>query len=413
MEQLTHEQFVRILRSALHYLYDPVQLRNSPLVGLLNLADEFDTATALRQALTEAVAALRPGEDEPPQSHAWRIYDTLNLQYIRQFPQENVATQLGISGRQLRRERRVALESLAQVLRAHNSLSSSTSLGAIDADVIKPATDGDQILSEELVWLTDGQPEQITSVGETVQTAIDLVQPLARQWNIPLQIDVQTDLAELPVAQLALRSILLTVLNLAIPRAGSGPIAISAMLSDSQLELTVTCLDSAMSTKSFPLEDAADLETAQNLAAHYGARLLLQRQKGVGFAFTLTLPRPKQIPVLVIDDNADWLDLLQRYAVDSHFQVTGTRDPEAGRRLAQELQPALIFLDVMMQNIDGWEILSALRYEPTTSDIPVVICTVLPVKDLALALGADAFLQKPVTREQFLHMLDWHVQPSR
>ena len=411
MEQLTHEQFVRILRSALHYLYDPVQLRSSPLVDLLNLADEFDTAAALRQTLTKAVATLRPGEDEPPQSHAWRIYDTLNLQYIRQFPQENVATQLGISGRQLRRERRVALEALAQVLRAHYSLPSS-SISATHGDMIKPATDGDQTLSEELVWLTDGQPEQVTSVGEAVQTAVDLVQPLARQWTIPLQIDVQTDLAELPVAQLALRSILLTVLNLAIPRAGSGPIAISAMLAESELELTVTCLDTAMSTTSFLVEDAADLETAQNLAAYYGARLLLQQQKGTGFAFALTLPRPKQIPVLVIDDNADWLDLLQRYAADSRFQVSGTRDPEAGRRLAQELQPAVIFLDVMMQNIDGWEILSALRYEPTTSDIPVIICTVLPVKDLALALGADAFLQKPVTQEQFLHMLDRHVQPS-
>ena len=49
MEQLTHEQFVRILRSALHYLYDPVQLRSSPLVGLLNLADEFDTQKAKKE----------------------------------------------------------------------------------------------------------------------------------------------------------------------------------------------------------------------------------------------------------------------------------------------------------------------------------------------------------------------------
>lgn len=411
MEQLTHEQFVRILRSALHYLYDPVQLRSSPLVGLLNLADEFDTAAALRQALTDAVAALRPAEDEPPQSPAWRIYDALNLQYIRQFPQENVATQLGISGRQLRRERRVALEALAQGLRAHNILSSSP-IDATGGLVNMPATDGDQALSQELVWLNDAQPEQVTSVGEAVQTAVDLVQPLARQWHIPLQIDVQPDLAELPVAQLALRSILLTVFNLAIPRAGSGPIAISAMFADSQLELIVTCLDSGKSTTSFPVEDAAGLETARNLAAYYGARLLLRQQKGAGFAFTLTLPRPKQIPVLVIDDNTDWLDLLQRYAADSHFQVTGTRDPEAGRRLAQELQPAVILLDVMMQNIDGWEILSTLRYEPATSDIPVVICTVLPVKDLALALGADGFLQKPVAQEQFLRVLDRHVRPS-
>jgi CheY-like chemotaxis protein len=266
-------------------------------------------------------------------------------------------------------------------------------------------------LSEELVWLNDAQPEPATSVGEALHTAVNLVQPLARQWNVPLQIDLQEDLAELPVAQLALRTILLTLLNLAIPRAGSGRIAISAKLVNSDLELMVACLDCG-NAASLPFEGAAGLETAQDLAVHYGARLVLEQQKGGGFAFALTLPRPKRIPILVIDDNADWLDLLQRYAADSRFQVTGTRDPEAGRRQAQERQPAAILLDVMMQNIDGWEILSALRYEPATSDIPVVICTVLPVKDLALALGADDFLQKPVTQEQFLRMLERHVLPS-
>ena len=50
MERLTYDQFVEYLRSALHYLYDPVHLRRSPLIDLLGLTGEFDRAAALQHA---------------------------------------------------------------------------------------------------------------------------------------------------------------------------------------------------------------------------------------------------------------------------------------------------------------------------------------------------------------------------
>jgi len=59
-----------------------------------------------------------------------------------------------------------------------------------------------------------------------------------------------------------------------------------------------------------------------------------------------------------------------------------------------------------MPNIDGWQVLSELRQSPATHRIPIVVCTVLPLADLALSLGVNAFLQKPVTQDQFLGILD-------
>ena len=61
---------------------------------------------------------------------------------------------------------------------------------------------------------------------------------------------------------------------------------------------------------------------------------------------------------------------------------------------------------------DGWQILSDLRQDPATAGLPIIICTALPVEDLALSLGATAFLQKPVTQEQFLRVLDQQVRLS-
>jgi hypothetical protein len=116
MNQLAYDQFVSFLRSALHYLFDPVHLRRSPLIRLFGLDDQFDQAAALQQLLTTSIRDLKPNDDEPPQSRAWRIYDTLNLQYVRQLERDAVATQLGISERQMRREQRTAIEALAQLL---------------------------------------------------------------------------------------------------------------------------------------------------------------------------------------------------------------------------------------------------------------------------------------------------------
>jgi CheY-like chemotaxis protein len=80
--------------------------------------------------------------------------------------------------------------------------------------------------------------------------------------------------------------------------------------------------------------------------------------------------------------------------------------------LAEELFPKVIVLDVMMPQIDGWELLASLRQHPNTSHIPVVVCTILPQEDMALSLGASGFVRKPVTRHIFLAALDRQVAPT-
>jgi CheY-like chemotaxis protein len=406
LHEFTYDQFVVQLRSALHYLYDPVHLRNSSLVDLLRLTDEFDRAAALQQILSEAIRSLKPAADEPPQSRAWRIYDTLTFLHIRQLERDAVALQLGISERQLRREQRVALEVLAQQLWPkidHNPPNAPTRR---EMGTDQETVETNQALSDELIWLGKLAVEQRLPLGEALNTVQSLARSLAQQWQVPLEVAVQPDLAELPVTPLALRSVLLTVLSVAIPRAGRGPVLISALRRESELELTVTCNDHSTVYAPFSEKDSIGLQTARDLAAFYNARLSFSNQERAGFSATLALPVPEQIPVLVIDDNADWIELLQRVAAGSRYQVTGTSQPEQAPKLADKMQPAVIILDVMMHNVDGWQVLSELRHLPATAHIPIVVCTILPVEDLALSLGANAFLQKPVTQQQFLKTLN-------
>jgi len=402
MNDLTHNRFVAFLRSALHYLYDPVHLRRSPLVDILALSSEFDQAAALQQTLIAAIRELKPSDDEAPQSSAWRIYDTLNMQYVRQLGRDAVATQLGISERQMRREQRSAIEALAQHLWRQTERKSQTdSPPQILAD-----DDAAHSISKELGWLKQPETEDRIPLGAALDEVLTLAQPLAQQWDVSLQSDLPTNLAMLPVNRMALRSLLITLLTVAVPRAGHAPVLVTATLEDSAVQLHIMCTDRSAKQMPFSAKEDESLTAARELAIFYAASLVFTSPEKAGFMVSLSLPAPVQVPVLVIDDNADWLELLQRYASGSHYQIVGAREPATARALAEKVQPSLIILDVMMQNVDGWQVLGELHQDPSVSHIPVVICTILPVEGMALSLGASAFLQKPVSQQQFLSVLD-------
>jgi CheY-like chemotaxis protein len=407
MGPVTNEEFVGYLRSALHNLYDPVHLRRSPLVKLLRLPVDVETAATLQHVLTEAILALKPAEDEPPQSNTWRIYDTLNFQYFRQYPRQRLATQLGISERQLRREQRLALETLAQyVWKHHFTLTRTVPLAPVEALAERPGRrQAAAALDAELGWLKDPLLDQRSQLEDVLNTVHDLAQPLAQQWQTPLRLSIAPGAADFPVTQLVVRNFLLTILSVALPHSGGAPVNIAATRQGRTLEIVVSGADPQSRSEPFSDKQNASIDTARQLAAYDGAQFDIKRGYGE-LTVVLTLSAPDQIPVLVVDDNTDWLDLLRRYAAGSRYDIAGTREPGAAHGLAAKLQPGAIFLDVMMPNIDGWQIISELRNDQSTAHIPIVVCSILPLDAVALSLGVNAFMQKPITQQQFITMLD-------
>jgi CheY-like chemotaxis protein len=82
------------------------------------------------------------------------------------------------------------------------------------------------------------------------------------------------------------------------------------------------------------------------------------------------------------------IDLLRRYLIPEGYSVRGVGSGEDGIRLAKELQPAVITLDIMMPEKDGWQVLRELKSNPSTKDIPVIIHSIIENRPLALSLGA-------------------------
>jgi Amt family ammonium transporter len=110
--------------------------------------------------------------------------------------------------------------------------------------------------------------------------------------------------------------------------------------------------------------------------------------------------------ILVVDDDPTVRDLLERYLSKSGFHVMTASSGDAALHLARELHPAAITLDVMMPGMDGWAVLSALKADPATADIPVVMLTMVDDRSMGYALGASDFLTKPIERKRLMSVLD-------
>lgn len=171
------------------------------------------------------------------------------------------------------------------------------------------------------------------------------------------------------------------------------------------------------------------LAISRHFCQMMGGDILVESNVGHGSTFTVRLPvqvarEPVAPPVdsipaltpvssisggkdlvLVIDDDPSVRDLMERFLQKEGFQVETAASGETGLRLAKELHPAAITLDVMMPGLDGWAVLTALKADPAVADIPVVMLTMMNDKNLGYALGASDYLTKPIERDRLAAVL--------
>ncbi len=112
--------------------------------------------------------------------------------------------------------------------------------------------------------------------------------------------------------------------------------------------------------------------------------------------------------VLVIDNDPTVHDLMQRFLSKEGLRMVAAANGEEGLRLAKELRPAVITLDVLMPSMDGWAVLTALKADPALTDIPVIVISVLNQKHMGFSLGATDYLLKPIDWERLAAILQKH-----
>jgi len=110
--------------------------------------------------------------------------------------------------------------------------------------------------------------------------------------------------------------------------------------------------------------------------------------------------------VLVIDDDDDARNISARVLRGEGCRVLEAGSGDEGLRLARTKRPDLIVLDLVMPDMDGWAVLSVLKDDPATHDIPVVLQSMLDARQEAIGKGAAAFLDKPVDRRRLAETLE-------
>jgi len=117
--------------------------------------------------------------------------------------------------------------------------------------------------------------------------------------------------------------------------------------------------------------------------------------------------------LLVIDDDPVMCDLVARIMGKQGFRVVSATNGEDGLRLASEVRPDAIVLDLVMPGLDGWAVLARLKAEPDLAEIPVTIISVAEERNKAFALGAADYLTKPVDRARLVAVLGKYQSESK
>jgi CheY-like chemotaxis protein len=383
------DSFEQSLQDCLNHLYDPAYDFPAEMQETLGVE-----ASGLQAALAQAIQAMKPGPEVPPAGRGWRVYEVLAARYLQRMTQDEAAEHLAISPRHLRREQAQSIHALAQTLWQRR-------LDAAAAPVNSTVTPWAEQVQSELAALKKGASESIASVDDVLTSTIGLVTQLAERYDVALRREPGEMGLFVNARPAELRQILVLSLSALVRQIRSAELVIRVERQDDIVQIHL--LGEVEPGFAWP-----ENLLLQELLRQCEGKLLfpnptkIENQKP---AITLQLPSSPKIPILVVDDNTDLVHFYQRYVRGTPFQVTAIHSGKGIFTAIAETAPRLIVLDVMLPDVDGWELLAHLHAHPDTAHIPVVVCTVVREEELALMLGAARYLPKPVGRQEFIEVL--------
>jgi CheY-like chemotaxis protein/anti-sigma regulatory factor (Ser/Thr protein kinase) len=281
------------------------------------------------------------------------------------------------------------------------------------------------------------------NVGDLVTSAMSTAVGLTKDKPIKLERQIQPDLPLVRADTTRIRQVMINFLSNAAKFTDQGTITVKAVIETNLLGLQeivvsvtdtgpgIALLDQQKLFQPFSQVDASPtrkiggsglgLSISRLLVELHGGRIgvISDVGKGSTFYFTLPLQKPEEAKpegsespedlstrvVLAIDDDKQVISLYERYLDEYGYKVIALTDPSQAVSVARAYKPFAITLDIMMPRIDGWTVLEALKHDPETRSIPVVICSILENQEKGLNLGAVGYLTKPILEEDLVKAL--------
>ena len=407
---MARDSVLKSIHDALAHLHELPFLPSHPLATRLGRQD-IVSGTELRRVLLEAIERLRPPSEVEPGAPRRRQYHYIRRRYLEGATPLQIQHELTIGDRQARRVRLAALRALAVelgcatqaelssegALRDSVSLAAALSLGRTEG--VLPGSK----LDAELTRVELGSAAEPTDLKEAITSVLDLVRALTARHGVEVSVASEVGVTAVTV-RTVLRHLLLNLLTYLISAYPRCTIDVTAHRASAEVALTfrLAAVDSRLDLITRQSVGSEQLSAARRLADGLSGRLETGSGGAGGVLARLVLPAVKPSTVLVVDDNPDVGHVFRRYLQGAGFRIIQARNGPGALELAGAADPQVIILDLMMPVEDGWEVFQELRSHPTTREIPVIACSVLPERELALSLGIDGFLAKPVTRESLL-----------
>lgn len=379
------EDFLELVKQALEHLYDFPFLQRHSLAQEMMVFKENNTETAgqiLRRELVSAIEAINPGSEFFFRSSVARLFNLLQLHYIEGFTIQETANELGISTRQAYRDLKRGCEGVAEILWSKRNEMQSQEKGAI------------QLTSMESEVARLDLEISTARFSTLLELALRSVERLAEQHGVQVVVKAPATPVKISTNLVVAQQLLVIIFSQAIKAAKPGDIVCKITpLGDS------AHIDIDYQT-SVPTHELGQIALMEELSTHIGWHVAYESHAENA---KISLETANTGPtILIIDDNEGLVDLLDRYLSGHACHVVSAKSGWDGLALAQDTIPDAIILDIMMPEMDGWELLQRLRAIPETAEIPVIICSVFNDPELAFSLGASLFIPKPVSRDAIL-----------
>ena len=292
-------------------------------------------------------------------------------------------------------------------------------------------------------------------IATMISDAASTVTTLVEKNNNVLDIQVEENLGSMHADLTKVRQIVFNLVSNAAKFTSDGKVGIEASAVDigGQAFIRLAVTDTGIGIPEEKLEhifeefSQADNSTTRNyggtglglalvrkFARMMGGDIRVESTAGEGSAFVLEVPArvvetgksssmlktidaaietsSSRGKILVIDDDPTARQLLTRVLEDQGYQVMTAESGEQGVALAKSEKPALITCDILMPNVDGWEVLQLLKDDPDTASIPVVMVSMVDDGKKGAALGAVEHLRKPVDRERLREIVARYVKTA-